>query len=73
MMTLQELLDLAGKIRDDAFQTHGQESQESILRATVYAIARIHESRIRDEQELRNVWAAFADGFCTGRGHGERN
>ena len=71
MMTLQELLDLAAKIRDDALQAHGAASREFILRATVYATARIHESRIRDEQELRNVWAAFADGFCTGRGHGE--
>ncbi len=42
---------------------------EPLERATYYVANRIAEGHIRDIQEMKGVWAAFADGFCTARGH----
>jgi hypothetical protein len=40
---------------------------EPMERATYYVARRIEQGQVRDTQEMKSVWAAFADGFSTAK------
>lgn len=42
---------------------------EAVERATYHTGGLIQKGVIRDETEMKLVFASFADGFCTGRGY----
>lgn len=67
-MTKQELMQILKDFSIEAV-SKSNGSYEPLERATFYVANRIEEGLVRDTQELKAVWAAFADGFCTGRGH----
>jgi hypothetical protein len=54
----------------DGYLTKFPKHTEIAERAGVYTIRRIHEGYIKTETEIKATWSAFADGFCTGKGHG---
>jgi len=68
MMTNPELMDALQTFSVKAI-TDCTGPLEPLERATYYVANRIGEGHIRDTQEMKAVWAAFADGFCTARGH----
>lgn len=67
-MTKEELMKALKDLSIDAV-SKGAGPLEPLERATYYVANRINEGRIRDTEEMKLVWAAFADGFCTQTGH----
>lgn len=68
-MMPHELMVALKEFSVDAVSKHEGTQHEPLERATYYVANRIQEGRIRDTDEMKLVWAAFADGFCTASGH----
>ena len=65
-MTRSELLIELDAIIRKALESGAD--TETIERATIYTLRRIDEGKVKTLTELQACVAAFADGFCTGRG-----
>lgn len=66
-MTKAELEVKAQEITRD--MANGGADFQTCARSYNYVQNRIKEGLVRSEDDVRLVVAAFADGFCTGRGH----